>query len=267
MKTIVDPRVDLTAPFTMKALADLQPGQVEVVVSNQAVDRQGESIKMSGIDTTQIMRNPVVLWAHDYSSLPIGKIDKLWKQSGNLMARITFMVDIVPFAKTVYDLIMAGALNAVSIGGIVKEYGVKAGVTDYTKIAALEMVELSVVPVGAHPDALVTSKSLEEIGLTKAILDHQWAEFKKSATLENKFDDMITNHIRVTKDLLSALESISDAPSDSDAEPVTRTVHRRKLVLSQKRHLAKGAKSQIETLISDLNTELKGIHNGLNRKD
>lgn len=154
MQTLLEQRIDFTAPFTVKASKNLAYGQVEVLVSNSAIDRQGESIEMSGIDVKQVQRNPVVLWAHDYASLPIGKIDKLWKSGGDLMARISFLTDINPFADTVYKLIMAGALSAVSIGGVVREYGVTNGVSDRSKIAKMEMVELSVVPVGAHPDAL-----------------------------------------------------------------------------------------------------------------
>ena len=173
MQTQIEQRIDLTTPFTVKASKNLPYGQVEVLVSNSATDRHGESIEMTGIDIKQIQRNPVVLWAHDYASLPIGKIVHLWKSKGDLKAHIQFMTEIVPFAETVYKLIVAGALNAVSIGGIVKEYGVTDGVTDYSKIAQLEMVELSVVPVGAHPDALVTSKALENVNLSKEIFDTQ----------------------------------------------------------------------------------------------
>ena len=260
MSPLLDQRIDLTVPFTVKASKNMPYGQVEVTVSNSAVDRHGESIEVTGIDLKQVQRNPVVLWAHDYSSLPIGKIVHLWKSKGDLKAHIQFMTEIVPFAETVYKLIVAGALNAVSIGGIVKEYGVKDGVTDYSNIAQLEMVELSVVPVGAHPDALVTSKTLENVNLSKEAFDSQYADFIKSATINPEVTDMIKNHIRTSKDLLSALEAISDSSTDTNEETATRIIRRKRLVLSQSRNLAKTQKAQVEAFIAQLNKQLKGIH-------
>lgn len=264
---LVDQRIDLTAPFTIKAAKNMPYGQIEVVVSNSGVDRHGESIQMSGIDTKQIMRNPVVLWAHDYESLPIGKIEKLWKSGDNLMAKVQFMTDIVPFAETVYKLILAGALNAVSIGGMVKQYGVEGNKTDYAKIDKLEMVELSVVPVGAHPDALVTSKTLEKTKVSEEELNERYAEFQKTAKMAAKdVDGLLQKHIRPLKDLLSALEHIGESSNKTTQDTPTKTIRRKKLVLSESRQVAKTMNSQIDTLIGELNNQLKGIHNERRRK-
>jgi HK97 family phage prohead protease len=267
MQTLIDSRIDLTTPFTVKASKNLPYGQVEVVVSNSAVDRHGESIEMSGIDTKQILRNPVVLWAHDYESLPIGKVDKLWKSQGNLMARIQFATEIVPFAETVYKLIVAGVLNAVSIGGIVREYGELNGQVDYAKIAKLEMIELSVVPVGAHPDALVTSKALENVNITKDVFEEQYDEFVRSATITPKVNDLIERHIKTSEALLEALEAVKNDSGVTDEETATRIIRRKRLVLSQSRNLAQTQKAQIEAFIADLNMQLKGIHHDRTRKD
>lgn len=135
----------------------LEFGEVEVVVSNDAIDRHGESISVRGIDTNEVMKNPVLLWGHDYSSVPIGKIKKLWKRAGNLMARVAFDYDIDEFANKIYQKVLRGSINAVSIGGIVDKWS-----EDFTVIEKMEMVELSFVPVGAHRDALVTAKQLDE---------------------------------------------------------------------------------------------------------
>ena len=267
MQTQIEQRIDLTTPFTVKASKNLPYGQVEVLVSNSATDRHGESIEMTGIDIKQVQRNPVVLWAHDYQSLPIGKILKLWKSGTDLMARIEFMYNIVDFADIVYKLIMAGTLNAVSIGGIVKEYGVQNGITDYSKIAKLEMVELSVVPVGAHPDALVTSKALENINVTKDIFESQYADFVKSATISPQVDDLIERHIETSKALLKALELVKNDSMDSEGETATRIIRRKTLVLSNSRNLANTQKAQIEQFLSDVNKQLKGIHYDRTRKE
>lgn len=135
-------------------------GEIEVVVSNSGLDRHGERIMMEGIDLSQIKRNPVVLWAHDYGALPIGQIVKLWRSNKDLMARIKLDYDIYSFADIVYKMMLRGTINAVSIGGIVQKWQDDDWETGV--IEKLEMVELSVVPVGAHPDALVVARSLNK---------------------------------------------------------------------------------------------------------
>jgi len=217
--------IKLTSSFTVSAVPELEKsvadlvksadvtvqkglsyGEVEVIVSNSGLDRHGEQIIMEGIDISQIKRNPVVLWAHEYSGLPIGQIVKLWKSNGNLMARLKLDYDIYDFADTVYKMILRGTISAVSIGGMVKEWN-----EDYTIIKKMEMLELSVVPVGAHPDALVTAKSL---GIRFEDFQKQYDTFVHKSLID-KFKNMpeneIQNHIGSLKALLSALE---DSPKE-----------------------------------------------------
>ena len=49
---------------------------VLAAVSTDAIDRDGEVVVPRGIDKTHFQKNPVVLWAHDYRTMPIGKA--LW---------------------------------------------------------------------------------------------------------------------------------------------------------------------------------------------
>lgn len=159
----------ITASFDVEKGAKVEYGEVEVIISNSGKDRHGESIIMEGIDTSQMKKNGVVLWAHDYSGLPIGSITKIWKSKGNLMGRIKFAIEDYDFAEKVYKLVKSGVINAVSIGGIVKEWN-----EDFTIVKKLEMIELSVVPVGAHRDALIVGKAL---GITENELRTVLKEF------------------------------------------------------------------------------------------
>lgn len=134
--------------------AKLQEGEVEFVVSTNALDAHGERIDVDGIDIKDYKKNPVVLWGHDGFNLPIAKATKVWKEGGKLMARAKFYLKD-EFARKVYDYIADGYLNAVSIGGMVKEWG-EDGIT----IKSLLMKEFSVVSVPANQEALVANKSL-----------------------------------------------------------------------------------------------------------
>lgn len=228
-------------------------GEFETVVSNSNEDRYYEKILVEGIDLKQIKRNPTVLWGHDYRGLPIGKITKIWVENGDLMARIKLSVEKYDFAKQVYDLILDGAINAVSLGGQVKEWN-----DDYSVIEKLELYEVSVVPVGAHRDALITSKS---VGKEKAAeLRKSFAEFEEAAVVDKiklMPHDEIKSHIASLKALTSALESAyaGSAETEEDTEDADQTKKVRKLVLV--RSNAKIVDKTAELLIASINNKLK----------
>lgn len=230
----------------------LQYGEFETVVSNSNEDRYYEKILVEGIDLKQIKRNPTVLWGHDYSGLPIGKITKIWVDNGNLMARIKLSVEKYDFAKQVYDLILDGVINAVSLGGQVKKWS-----DDYTTIEQLELYEVSVVPVGAHRDALITEKS---IGKEKAAaLRKSFADFEHDAAIDKiklMPQDEIKSHITSLKALTSALESAYAGTAETEEDnggDKAKAV--RKLVLV--RSNAKIVDKTAELLIASINNKLK----------
>lgn len=238
----VDERIDYTATFKTVEKAALEYGEVEVVVSNSGVDRHGESINVDGIDLSQIKRNPVVLWAHDYSSLPIGKITKIWKTGGNLMARFKLATNLYDFADTVYKMIKEGVISAVSIGGIVRQWN-----PDGMSIDKLEMVELSVVPVGAHRDALVSSKSF-----SRDTIARQYESFLvKALSAKIGESDEITGHIDTLEKILAALRETEKATPQ-----VTQVEAKR--VLIKMKQLSSEADREIEQLNKVIKIKLKG---------
>lgn len=238
---------------TGKALAY---GEFETVVSNSNEDRYFEKILVEGIDLKQIKKNPVVLWGHDYRGLPIGKITKIWIDGGNLMARIKLSVEKYDFAKQVYDLILDGVVNAVSLGGQVKKWN-----DDYSVIEQLELYEVSVVPVGAHRDALITAKS---VGKDKvAALRKSFADFEEKAMVDKMKampQDEIKSHIASLKALTSALETAYAGSAETeedtdDADGKVKTKAVRKLILV--RSNAKIVDKTAELLIASINNKLK----------
>lgn len=232
----------------------LKEGEFETVVSNSNEDRYFEKILVEGIDLKQIKKNPVVLWGHDYRGLPIGKITKIWVDNGNLMARIQLSIEKYDFAKQVYDLILDGVINAVSLGGQVKKWS-----EDYSTIEQLELYEVSVVPVGAHRDALITERSMGVDADKAKALRKSFADFETEAMVDKMKSmpqDEITQHIASLKALTSALEStnstVTEAGND-DANGKQKTVRRLILV----RSTAKTVDKVSELLIATINNKLK----------
>lgn len=138
--------------------ASSNDGRFEVVMSTNARDRSGEIVLQEGIDTRNYEKNPVVLFAHNYYDLPIGRVEEIIKESDKTIAKGVFVSkEINPKAQQIRKLYDAGIMKAVSIGFIPLEY-------EGNVITKSELLELSFVPVPANPEALAVAK---EKGLEK----------------------------------------------------------------------------------------------------
>jgi hypothetical protein len=138
-------------------------GTFEVIVSTEEVDRQGETIDQAGWDLTFYRMNPVVLWAHDYSSLPIGITDEIEVKDGKLVARGRFAPEEAnPFAQQIRKLYDLKIVRATSVGFIPKE-------AQDNRILKAELLEWSFVPVPANPFAL-SLNAVQKLGLDLPML-------------------------------------------------------------------------------------------------
>lgn len=189
--------------------AKLKEGEVEFVVSTDAWDAHGERINVDGIDIKDFKKNPVVLWGHDGFNLPIAKATKIWKEGNKLMARAMFKLND-DFPRKVYEYILEGYLNAVSIGGVVEEWG-----NDGLTIARLKMKEFSVVSVPANQEALVSSKSFD--GNQRAELNGLARMYARKCL--ERGEDKVVEQIKVLKNLVATLEEVAlSEPSGESAD-------------------------------------------------
>lgn len=158
----------------VKALSD---GVLEFIGSVETTkDRDGEVIKSNGWELENYKKNPIVLWAHDYQSPPIGKALNVSVSKGKLLFQVKFAdSETYPFADTIYKLCKGGFINATSVGFIPKEWDTakKEGDPSRTYLKQ-ELLELSIVPVPSNPDALrnalnqnlITIKEFETLSKT-----------------------------------------------------------------------------------------------------
>ena len=142
-------------------------GSFEVAISTSDLDRDGEVIDQNGWDFTFYNMNPIVLWAHNYTALPIGVTDSLVIENGKTIARGRFAPESAnPFAQQVRRLYDLKIVQAVSVGFIVRE-------SEGKKIIKSELLEFSFVPVPANPHAVSLMQTAHlNIGefVTKGIL-------------------------------------------------------------------------------------------------
>ncbi len=143
-----------TSGLTVKANGDLRT----FTISSGAEDREGDVLEPTGIVTTAYMRNPVVLWAHDYYSPPIGKTVGAIRATmdGKLRADVTFAPSA--FAQEVKTLVDAGFIKAASVGFSPllpgePRYNAE-GWQSGLRYTSWELLEWSICAVPANPDAL-----------------------------------------------------------------------------------------------------------------
>ena len=143
----------------LKAI-DVESRTITALISTATKDRMGEVLLPGGADIRQFNKNPVVLFAHNYSEPPIGRA--LWtkKTKEGILSKVEFAK--TQFAEEIFQLYKDGFMRAFSVGFIPKKWddGEIAGKDcdndkkprrTYTE---WEMVEYSAVPVPANPDAL-----------------------------------------------------------------------------------------------------------------
>lgn len=147
---------------TVSKAVDVEQGIFEAMITTEAIDRQGDIVRATGAQLENYMKNPVVLWAHDYDEPPVAKCIGIEIMPGvGIKATFQFPAPGVnPEADTVRQLWTGGFLNATSIGFIplaCKPVDEKAderyywGPWDYV---SWEMLEFSIVPVPANQEAL-----------------------------------------------------------------------------------------------------------------
>lgn len=118
------------------------------LASTSAIDRQGDSVDQSGWELENFKANPVILWAHRYDELPLGKVISVDNTNRGLEIEMVFAEeDANPKAQQVKRLVDEGILNAVSVGFIPKE-------RNGNIITRAELLEVSIVPVPANQEAL-----------------------------------------------------------------------------------------------------------------
>jgi len=128
---------------------------LSVVISTPARDRHGDILEPAGLDAAAFRRNPVVLWAHRYDDLPIGKAVNIGAADGAVTAEVVF--DRRPFAREVLRLYREGFLAGWSVGFLPREWEAlqdEEGRFAGYHVTRWELLELSAVPVPANPEAL-----------------------------------------------------------------------------------------------------------------
>lgn len=224
-----------------RAASAADTGTFEVVISTNDVDRSGEIVDQNGWMLDHYKNNPVVLWGHDYYSLPIGVCDELTVRTvgtkSELVAKGRFApMEANPFAQQVRALYDAGMMRTTSVGFIAHEM-------EGNVITSAELLEFSFVPVPANPMAL-SARQMKELNLDRDIMAVKGIKLEVKAepaagdtcSLEDGTDGVLEDQngtlVCVPKTTAAAkaegdvctLEDGSDGIIDAQGECVRKTV-------------------------------------------
>ena len=148
----------LTRLATPGLISTVGTRQVEAVISDSSIARDGCTIVTAGIRYEAYLRTAAVLFNHD-SSRPVARVLKIWADGDKLMARLQFPTEGTSGdADMVFRLIKENIINATSIGFIpTKRSPLPAG-TGY-RFDQVDLLECSFVAVPSLPTALITARS------------------------------------------------------------------------------------------------------------
>jgi len=132
-------------------------GSFDVIISTEDLDRSGEIVRQNGWELENYKNNPIVLWGHDYYSLPIGVCTDTYDTEMHGVpatgARgVFFPADINPLAQQVRRMYEFGVKSGMgvgcttSVGFIPKEFDNENG----RIITRAELLEFSFVPIPAN---------------------------------------------------------------------------------------------------------------------
>lgn len=162
-------------------------------ISTKDIDHSGDYVLPDGFDLGVYQKNPVVLYNHDHSQV-IAKSISMSNDSYGVKA--VWEYADTPFAQEIKSLVKGGFLNTLSIGFVpLKQYTKKDpkfksfNVPNAQRIIEkLMLLEFSIVTIPDNANAVITTKSMEDLHVSKETLDKvnikiEKPEIKKSITL------------------------------------------------------------------------------------
>lgn len=141
-------------------------GGLEFVLSDETPDRYDDVIAVEGWDLANFRKNPIAQFNHN-ANFPIGTWRNLRVENKQLRGHL----ELAPFGTSerideIHKLIDADVLKTVSVGFIGKASEVRDAAKFSVRYTKAELIETSLVPVPANPNALVVAKRLNISGDT-----------------------------------------------------------------------------------------------------
>ena len=203
--------------------------QASFIASTSAVDRYGDIIDQNGWMLDNYKQNPIVIFNHDATQLPIGRGD-VEVIDGNLMIDIQFDEED-PRAAEIGRKVKAGYLNAVSVGFNAMEqvhrdelpadhfaYGQKG-----MFFPKAELLEVSIVTIPANQEAVAAKKYTRDLENVEAM-----SLSKEQAMELYKYIDQLRGSVEAharQADFIASLFDMEDRYYDDEDSEEEKSYH------------------------------------------
>ena len=145
----------------VRAVSDEEVRSAEFVISSEAIDSYGTVFKLDGWQLERYMQNPIVTYNHSLGSDDPDTIigtSEVFVEGDKLIGRVIFeSAEDNDLADKVFRKVKRGVLKMASVGAIPKKWSIgnkeKGEDPDVLYFNEQELIEWSIVPVGANPDA------------------------------------------------------------------------------------------------------------------
>jgi len=198
---------------------------VRFIGSDESLDRDGDTVSIDGWDVKDYMKNPIVLYGHDYYALPIAKTVSVTvdKRARQLLFDVEFptIEELSTNPKTpsehalkvdaIYNMAKAGILNTVSVGFKGLDYEPTSTGRHYIKQS---LMELSIVPIPANPNAVAVMRAAK---ITDAIMKGVLMTTKGNKKLSKESRAFLAERVTSLEKALEDLKGfIADDPEEGE---------------------------------------------------
>lgn len=187
-----------------------------ITITTQDEDRMGDVLVPEGVDLRDYRKNPVVLFGHDASALPVGRTTSIDVQPGaGIRAEFKWLEGDV-FADRVRNAFEQGVLNAASVGFQPQKWEPHG--KDGFKFTSWTLLEWSLCPVPANPNAVRTLKSFGLDGpapLARAavMLSQLTEELKGGRVLSTSNDARVQEASELLREVLATADEDDEEPA------------------------------------------------------
>lgn len=219
----VDGYVDRAADATESRFIDIERRAVDYVCSTDTLDSHGTVLRQNW-RLDRYAKNPVVLFAHNSRSIPVGTASNVRVENGRLMARVTFADgEVCEEAEECWRAVKAGLLRGISVGFLAhaSRWETEGDVERFV-LDDLELLELSVCAVPSNPDTLAQRSALttlraQALAQRTAPKDSTAMTDQEIKALRDEVISRAANETRLSADLASRDADLTATRADLTA--------------------------------------------------
>jgi hypothetical protein len=195
------------------------------VASEESEDRMGDIIEVNGWKLDDFKKNPVFMFIHQHSVAPLGTVPKVWIEGKQLLNTVKWD-DADPLAQFVKGKYERNVMRAVSVGFRPLEFEIvddktSKGLFGSYRFKSSELLEISAVPIPAHP------KALQRAALTKqfymSVPDLSFIKEDEPILDEDQnevYEEIVLGHEERVTEPIDKPEIETEESSDVPVDPV-----------------------------------------------